>query len=281
MNFPSSAKRCPTQNRKHHRRKNLHHHTTSRRKHPRSRAICCRRARGNDCRSGSDGTIIQRDCEQHHGELRKWSCEHNRSTVLPARDWVCQFIIIYRNVNHSVDELDMETSDTKKNTAQKCHHHQNQWHTCPSGPYWPGCRSERGKMPEVLPQHDISAVASGEQAPAGLNSSRQTPTRRVVPPVPVVLVAVLLTKHAHPLVMTAMNRGPWQRSMRSLRKSLLASRRCGTLSTRRTLWTSTMNTDGQLNSRRCGTMSMKTSTSTSTTTVRNRSVDMFCSTNRC
>ena len=118
----------------------------------------------------------------------------------------------------------------------------------------------------------------GSKHQAVLNSSRQPPTRRVVPPVPVVLAVVLRTNHAHPLVMTTMNRGPWQRSMRTLRKSLLNGRRCGTLSTRKTLWTSTMNTDGLLNSRRCGTLSLKTSTSTSTTTVRNRSVDMFCST---
>ena len=174
------------------------------------------------------------------------------------------------------------TPDTKENTAQMCHNHQNQRHTCPSGPYRPGCRSEREKIPELLLQHEISVEAGGEQAPAVFDSPRQPPTRRVVPPVPVVLAVVLHINHTHPLVMTAMNRGLWQRTMRSLRKSLLAGRRCGTLSTRKTLRTSTINTDGLLNSRRCGTLSSgKTvKTSLSNTTVRNGNVDVFCSTNR-
>ena len=36
MYFPSSALRCPMQNRKHHQERNIHHHTTSQRKHHRS-----------------------------------------------------------------------------------------------------------------------------------------------------------------------------------------------------------------------------------------------------
>ena len=145
---------------------------------------------------------------------------------------------------------------------------QNQRHTCPSGPYRPGCRSERGKSPEILLQHNIPVEARGEQAPAVLDSPRQPPARRVVPPVPVVLVVVLHINHAHPLVMSAMNRGLWQRSMRSLRKSLLGGRRCGTLSTRKTLRTSTINTGSLLNNRPCGTL------------LRSGSVDVFYSRNR-
>ena len=89
-----------------------------------------------------------------------------------------------------------------------------------------------------------------------LDSPRQPPARRVVPPVPVVLAVVLHINHAHPLVM---------------------SRRCGTLSTGKTLKTSTIN-----NGRRCGTLSSgKTlKTSLSNTTMRNKNVDVICSTKR-
>ena len=32
----------------------------------------------------------KKDCERHQGGHRNWSCEHERPSVLPARDWVCQ-----------------------------------------------------------------------------------------------------------------------------------------------------------------------------------------------
>ena len=54
----------------------------------RARAVCRRRVRSHDSSSGIDGITIQRDCERHHDGLRNWSCEHKRSAVLPARDWV-------------------------------------------------------------------------------------------------------------------------------------------------------------------------------------------------
>ena len=64
---------------------------------------------------------------------------------------------------------------------------------------------------------------------------------------------------------------------------LLTGRRCGTLSSGKTVKTSTINTDVLLNGRRCGTQSTgKTLKITLTnTTLRNWSVNMFSSINRC
>ena len=94
--FQSSASRCPKQN-----CRTIRSETSTTTRHRDGStpqhigaadnwAICRREARGHDSCSGDDGTTIQRDCERHHNGLRNWSCEHERSTVLPARDRVCQ-----------------------------------------------------------------------------------------------------------------------------------------------------------------------------------------------
>ena len=166
----------------------------------RARAICRRRVRGHDSCSGDDDVTIQRDCEQHHGGLRNWSCEHERPTVLPARDWVCQIHTHKTGMSTTLSmNWNWSTPDTEEKYSARC---VITTKTTAYESFW----SERGKNPVIHLQRDIPVEARGEQAPAMLDSPRQ-PARRVVPPVPIVLAVVLHINHAHPLVMTAMNRG--------------------------------------------------------------------------